>query len=358
MKFRLESGYDITVNEFRALGLPISDRNLPIDHWEPSLHSASSQLAYPPIASSNSQTYHLPAPPRNMPAALTTSLLPSVDLTTRASTSCGYVGQLASSALETQCVRPFTAPISLSQMLPPKRELPFLKKHMKPSPPPEMITEPEHVKDGMEEIVVIDSAPSSQAPIAIPQSPVGVAEEKSAVVKRKRAKAPATKRSIKKAPEPTKVSTNVLSDLETVQVPATPEAIRTASATNAFEAKRLIVTLKNPAPKASRETKPRNNPKLPTAPETPLAQSPKIFEDLEPAEFMARLDDWVRQYQHLPAPGPHQPEAENTAAYAAQPKEERMAILDNMIVERLGNKDFLALAQDMDQSWRRIGLEF
>ena len=69
---------------------------------------------------------------------------------------------------------------------------------------------------------------------------------------------------------------------------------------------------------------------------------------------MSRLDAWVREYQHLPAPKPR--DMNNLAAYAAQPREERMAIIDDLICECLGDESFVKLLEDVEQSWRRIGL--
>lgn len=74
---------------------------------------------------------------------------------------------------------------------------------------------------------------------------------------------------------------------------------------------------------------------------------------------MTRLDAWVREYQDLPAPKPRDliaGDINNLAAYAVQPREERMAIIDDMICECLGDENFVKLMEDVDQSWRRIGL--
>lgn len=71
---------------------------------------------------------------------------------------------------------------------------------------------------------------------------------------------------------------------------------------------------------------------------------------------MTRLDAWVREYQHLPAPKPRDLIGGNLAAYAGKPRGERMAIIDDMICECLGDENFVKLLEDVDQSWRRIGL--
>ena len=75
---------------------------------------------------------------------------------------------------------------------------------------------------------------------------------------------------------------------------------------------------------------------------------------------MSRLDSWVREYQHLPAPQPRDAAAamEDLTAYAAQSKEERLAVIDEMICECLEDENFGKLVEDVDESWRRIGLGF
>ena len=48
---------------------------------------------------------------------------------------------------------------------------------------------------------------------------------------------------------------------------------------------------------------------------------------------------------------------EQLAAYCAQPPEERGNVLDDVIVRFINNDDFMTLCEDIDHSWRRIGLE-
>ena len=52
------------------------------------------------------------------------------------------------------------------------------------------------------------------------------------------------------------------------------------------------------------------------------------------------------------------PEATNSlAGYAAQSDEDRLAALDTFICQKLMDDDFLKLCEDVERSWRRIGLE-
>lgn len=80
---------------------------------------------------------------------------------------------------------------------------------------------------------------------------------------------------------------------------------------------------------------------------------------------MQRLDHWVRKYHdQIPAPAP-KPVAipattnqESLAAYAAQPESERLAALDEMICDCLEDENFVKLCEDVEKSWKRVGLGF
>ncbi|KAI4202429.1 MAG: hypothetical protein LQ346_001987 [Caloplaca aetnensis] len=85
------------------------------------------------------------------------------------------------------------------------------------------------------------------------------------------------------------------------------------------------------------------------------------FENVPPEEYMDRLEHWVRKYQDLPTPKPTikpSTDKEQLAAYVAQPEKERLAALDSMICGYLDDENFVQLVEDMDKSWRRIGLGF
>ena len=85
---------------------------------------------------------------------------------------------------------------------------------------------------------------------------------------------------------------------------------------------------------------------------------PKNFEDIAPDAFMDQLDHWVRKYKDLPVPTQPKTAAEHLAAYTAQSEETRLAVIDDMIVECLGDDNFIKLVEDIDKSWKRIGLGF
>ena len=79
-------------------------------------------------------------------------------------------------------------------------------------------------------------------------------------------------------------------------------------------------------------------------------------EEVTAEEFMSGLDKFIRNYQHLPAPEPRPTAADDLAAYAAQPDEVRQAIIKDMVLDFLGDENFIKLAEDMSKEWRRIGL--
>ena len=78
--------------------------------------------------------------------------------------------------------------------------------------------------------------------------------------------------------------------------------------------------------------------------------------EISAEEFMSKLDKFIRDYQHLPAPEPRPTAADDLAAYAAQSDEVRQAIIKDKILDFLGDENFIKLAEDMSKEWRRIGL--
>lgn len=109
MNFQPDSGYDNALNALQNLGLPIRDKSQP--------------AVYPTSAAPRMSQHHQHVPPSQP----TTRLLPSPEFNYRPSTSNGFEHRPSSSAPETPCERPWTAPdpVSFSQTLPPRREIPL-----------------------------------------------------------------------------------------------------------------------------------------------------------------------------------------------------------------------------------------
>ncbi|KAL8950874.1 MAG: hypothetical protein Q9183_007497, partial [Haloplaca sp. 2 TL-2023] len=96
------------------------------------------------------------------------------------------------------------------------------------------------------------------------------------------------------------------------------------------------------------------------------AKYAQFFEKITAEECQDRLDAWLRNYKNVAVPtAPAAPvrhvlpaeEKEQMARYAAQPEEVRLEIIDDMIMEMLEDDSYLALAEDLAKSWKRIGLE-
>lgn len=331
------------VELFESFGFQISDRTPAVLPNGPQI---CSQPQYAGLSTSISQDRHPPAP--LIPAAPMTGPLPFPDFIPRATTSCGAETRPTSSAPEIRSVRPFTAPLSISQMLPPKRVLPFPSKNQKPlTPDPEKTTScslpdpPEFAENPV--TAYSNKAFTTTASGAYTISPEALTTN-----------APNSQNPVE---PPGNAST--LADAEMIDVSSTPEVPPTrpqSRSTTSIPVKKAGKPRRKPPSKPKEVNEPPKIPRSRPGPSKTPNQVPNVFEDVEPAEFMARLDGWVRQYQHLPAPRPLEPTSENLASYAAQSKEERMMIIDEMICESLGDENFVKLVEDVGESWRRIGL--
>lgn len=374
LKLKSDSAYDAMVELFEGLGFQINDRT-PAEL--PNCPQASSQPQYAGLSTSISQDRHPSVP--IIPAASIPGPLPLPDSTARATTSCGAETRPSSSAPEIYSVRPFTAPLSLSQMLPPKRVLPFPSKYKNPATPNSEMTPSSSIPDRpgyAENPVTVDrnstfTTTASSANVLPPNAPtVNTGDSQDSV--------------------PPPGITAFLQDEEMIDVPSTPEVPptvpkfgstaavpekiaasppakapakpkkvnrpATATSPQSRPVTKAAKPRRKPPTKPNKAVGPPTNPDLHPVLSKPPSQAPNIFEDVEPAEFMARLDGWVREYQHLPAPQPLEATSKNLAAYTAQSKEERMTVIDNMICECLGDENFVKLVEDVGDSWRRIGL--
>lgn len=88
----------------------------------------------------------------------------------------------------------------------------------------------------------------------------------------------------------------------------------------------------NPAPSAA-----------PTAP---------VVDDVSPAHLNLAEGVVPPDPPTQPPPGP----SNSLAAYAAQSDSDRYAAIDTFLVQNLVDDDFLKLCEDVERSWRRIGL--
>ncbi|KAL2044738.1 hypothetical protein N7G274_002513 [Stereocaulon virgatum] len=81
--------------------------------------------------------------------------------------------------------------------------------------------------------------------------------------------------------------------------------------------------------------------------------------DMTPAELLDSVDGWIRKFNNLPAiPNQSQTAKELRAEYAKQSDEARAEAIDNFICECLEDENFVKLAEDVEGAWKRIGLGF
>lgn len=368
----------MTFKIFASLGLPIRDKNIPPDPPVINFSQPASQAFGHKLTPSHPQesfTYHQSRAPS---APIVHSLLPNPDtslitnsLNIRPASSAPEIYPSRQDDTSTNFSQmlppriPFpsngssfddnqligadakacseihdTTPPSLTQMLPPVRILPFPPKKPRLATP-----EPKDVRVPSE-ATVADAPEASQT-----------SKKNTAQPKKSNPKPPAAKLRTRKPKKSTENTSKTNKTSEVICVPSTPERI-----TPRPNAVSPISPLTPPAYHRAqpKTTKKRSSAPGPSSPLDKFTAPPKKnFDDLEPAEFMSRLDFWVREYHDLPAPKPRTATGmDDLAAYAAQSKEDRLKVLDDMICECLQDENFGTLAKDVEDSWRRMGLGF
>jgi hypothetical protein len=94
----------------------------------------------------------------------------------------------------------------------------------------------------------------------------------------------------------------------------------------------------------------------PLALATAVGQSSSATTDeaIQPSEsFMNEIEAFVAKHKHRPAPQ----ELWQRPGYSEASPEERQTIINDFICENLDNEDFLKLCEDTGNVWRRVGLE-
>ncbi|KAL8860646.1 MAG: hypothetical protein Q9178_002999 [Gyalolechia marmorata] len=383
MNFRPESGYDVAVKVFRAIGVPVSHKNIPPSASQSSItrpvsHSSVQQL--PPYSVNSEDTslkpeyvdksdlgvssyidripngsrsfyrQTLPKPfdtfesaNRGLTTAGSTGLLPSPNIGDRATASSGHLFPFLS-APDKDSERPATAPLTLTQLMPPRRELPFAR-------------EPPGLK-APSDVIVIEETLQKAA-----NKPASRAKPKP---KPKPKKQSSQRPSSSAKPRPT--SSKRGSTIQQSTTVATNESGPAAGITPMSTSDLPILPTPSPTePTTSNHVLTDNSANKPPtrSKNTPPPISHTNTEDISPEEYMTRLDHWVRKYQDLPTPTAKRPIAlpastdkDQMAAYSAQTEEERLEALDNMICECLEDENFATLVADVEKSWKRIGLGF
>ncbi|KAL9586069.1 MAG: hypothetical protein Q9203_003992 [Teloschistes exilis] len=412
MNFRPESGFDTAVRIIQALGLPINDKSVPAQASQGRRTSSSSSQVpshYANIAEetqmkneytqgSNASyraglpdlgfipTFNQPyagsagyrngldvgpgayfdsleSPSRSPSLAASVGLLPSPHLSDRAMTSYGYpVPSLGPPVKAAD--RPSTAPLTLTQLMPPRRELPF----------PEELDNRNKKQRIDAEGEIVDEANMGQRAAAVkskgrakPKPKAKEARPSSSKAKRRPASAqnvpkeqPSSSKQVA-VPRPQETRTLRSSKGQAASSPPPEQSVTKQIMVDTSPAKMNTRQKSSAATLAAAlADKPSDEP----LPKIPSLIS-KDIENISPEDYMSRLDHWVRKYHDFPAPTPKaapalpsSTEKDQLAAFAAQPEEERLKVLDGMICEYLEDENFVKLVEDVQMTWRRIGLGF
>lgn len=369
MNFQPESGYDVMVKMFISLGLPIKDKNTPFENSRPPTVSTQSQLplynlcpdgsSTPQSASHQDPGFRLPSqsqskmyqyegsnvcsapshasayeslefempptsfqPPLNQhPSQVQSQALPEVyqGLTVpdppvpKMGKSPGsipnavmfdcipYDGRPTSSAPEVCSARLEPMAASLSQMLPPKRVLPFPPKKSIPALPEPQVGP------------TISDTPQPPAETAL-ASTTTILKKRNGKAKTTTTKTSAPRSCGKKIVKPVSRASKL--SIANVHIDAglidTPPVAKTSSSRPYVVSP--ISTCASSSPK-SRPTSPlqpitaNNRPQNPPATGSEPTSKPhaKFFDDIQPAEFTARLDSWVREFRDFPTGDRYRP---------------------------------------------------
>ncbi|KAL8799944.1 MAG: hypothetical protein Q9200_007405 [Gallowayella weberi] len=434
MNFHPESGYDIALNVFRAIGLPISDMNEPPPGSQGGIKQLGSALQpnnqpllrYPQLveksqmnsemSQSSGPLYHQiqpghvdpsESPTRNLTSAGSTGLASTLSGLELNTTSHGYQpGGLASDP-----PRPATAPLTLTQLMPPRRELPFAMRHSssvvaqkapvennegetprqaakKPASrgrakakkqPSQPTTSAEAVKpaSSRETTTKPRCRPTSSRAAARPVSRPRSAKGESVVDSLDAQAATATQHTLTSVTDDPSTAATGNHQMPTSVAPEQPSTSNTLLPPSTFPTDSSLDPLTRKSP--PRTTLPQvlnpnslagNSIMAPPTITTSLPSNPvpvaSSTENITEEEYFARLGHWVRKYHTaIPDPAPNSAtiripatkDAEQLAAYAAQPEKVRLEVIDSMICECLADPNFEKLMEDVEKSWRRVELE-
>ena len=302
-----------------------------------------------------------PAPP------LTSRLLPSAEIGSQ-STAFGHEAR-PTSAPQTQTLAQhlLTDDVTLSQVLPPKRVLPFPEIKEKPAggddgaaPAEEQNPEPAISDKAKTQTAkrTTGRANNARAKSSGRKASLPTPEPSSSAPKPRARKKAAAKKDSETAPPSSaplratssrKPSSREVSPISETAYPSSPPV---AKATK----KRPLIPLENNETNKRRAQLPDRPSSLPVEQQKgPLGSA---FSDMKPAELLDSLHGWIQKYHHLPAPEPPKTSKDHLAEYAKHSDEQRAKAIDKLICDCLQDENFHKLVEDLEGTWRRIGLGF
>ena len=302
-----------------------------------------------------------------VPPPITSKLLPSADIGSQSRAFDHEARPTSAPQTQTLAQHLMTDEVTLSQVLPPKRVLPFPEIKEKPAggddgpvPAEEQIPEPA-VSDKTKTPTAkrtMSRANNARAKSSGRKASLPTPEPSSSAPKSRSRKKAAAKKDLETAPPSTaplsatsarKPSSREVSPISETAYPSSPPV---AKATK----KRPLIPLEG------KGTNKRRAQVLERPSSPPLEQQKgplgSAFSDVKPAELLDSLHGWIQKYHHLPAPEPPKTSKDHLAEYAKQSDEERAKAIDQLICDCLEDENFHKLVEDLEGTWRRIGLGF
>ena len=302
-----------------------------------------------------------------VPTPCTSEILPSADIGSQL-TAFGHEAR-PTSAPQTQTLfqRLLTDDVTLSPVLPPKRVLPF----------PEIKEKPGDGDDGP-----VSAEEQNPEPAVSDKNKTQPAKRTTGRANNARAKSSGRKASLptpepsSSAPKPrARKKAAAKKDLETAPPSTTPLRATSSRKPSSREVSPISETAYPSSPPVAKATKKRpmislegneTNKRRTQVPETPSplpVEEPKgplgsAWSNLKPAELLDSLHGWIQKYHDLPAPEPPKTSKDHLAEYAKHSDEERAKAIDKLICDCLEDENFHKLVEDLEGTWRRIGLGF
>lgn len=306
-----------------------------------------------------------------VPSPLPSRLLPSAEIGTQSRAFDHEPRPTSAPQTQTLAQRLMIDDVTLSQVLPPKRVLPFPEIKAKPAggndgalAAEEQIAEPA-VSDKTKEKTKAQTAErttgranNARAKSSGRKASLPTPEPSSSAPKARSRKKAAAKKDSEAAPPSSaplratssrKPSSREVSPICETTYPSSPPVAKTTK-------KRPLIALEN------NETNKRRAQALEEPSSLPVEQQKgplgSAFSDMKPAELLDSLHGWIQKYHHLPAPEPPKTSKDHLAEYAKHSDEERAKAIDKLICDCLEDENFHKLVEDLEGTWRRIGLGF
>ena len=270
---------------------------------------------------------------------------------------------------QTQTQRDYNDSLSISQMLPPRRILPFPEKKIHPSKRDEVASQEDISTQKPATKMIVRLPIGSRAQPAKPRkskatlraktnSSHPVAPSSPSPEPREKGKAPASS-------APPKACAKAMvpcPEKQTIPPSSEPSAPSSKSRKHSLTDRSTNQPKKRQVHTSTKTVTEKLPETLTTAvPEQPLLEQPPHATDphseIRNHDLLDTIDNFTRKYHDFPAPKPPpQTTKEQLAEYAAQSDEERERTIENMMRTCLEDETFSKLMEDVEKVWKKIGM--